>query len=324
MREVAVEAGVAPMTVSYTYTRPARVADATRARVLAAAARLGYAGPDPVARSLRSGSTGNLGVILGEHLGYAFEDPQAARFLAGVSRVCVEQRLGLVLIPSTGDAEDADRVREAAVDGFVLWTTVSGDPVLDAVAATGRPAAIQGGPASPGIAAITPDDRRAAHAVAAHMLAGARAPLILSEPLDRDRWTGVSLGQTPDVPFPVTAARLAGFRDAVEEAGRVWDDVPVVVAARNTRDEGGRAVSDALARHRPDAVIAMSDQLAAGAHDALAGTVPISGWDDSDVAAELGLTTIRQSLHDQGVACAMIAAGLATSVPDPGWTLVRR
>jgi DNA-binding LacI/PurR family transcriptional regulator len=282
MREVAAEAGVAPMTVSYTYTRPARVADATRARVLAAAARLGYAGPDPVARSLRSGSTGNLGVVLGEHLGYAFEDPQAARFLAGVSRVCVDHRLGLVLIPSTGEAEDVDRVREAAVDGFVLWTTVVGDPVLDAVAATGRPAAIQGGPASRGIPVIAPDDRRAACAVAAHMLAGSRAPLILSDPLDRDRWSGVSRG-TEDVPFPVTAARLAGFRDAAEEAGHAWDGIPVAVAARNTRDEGRRAVSAALARHRPDAVIAMSDQLAAGAHDVLGGTVPISGWDDSDV-----------------------------------------
>jgi DNA-binding LacI/PurR family transcriptional regulator len=324
MREVAAEAGVAPMTVSYTYTRPSRVAEATRARVLAAAARLGYAGPDPVARSLRSGSTGNLGVVLGEHLGYAFEDPQAARFLAGVSRVCVDHRLGLVLIPSTGEAEDVDRVREAAVDGFVLWTTVVGDPVLDAVAATGRPAAIQGGPATPGIPVIAPDDRRAARAVAAHMLAGSRAPLILSDPLDRDRWSGVSLGQTEDVPFPVTAARLAGFRDAAEEAGHAWDGIPVAVAARNTRDEGRRAVSAALAQHRPDAVIAMSDQLAAGAHDVLGDTVPISGWDDSDVAAELGFTSIHQSLYDQGVACATIAAGLAPSMPAPTWSLVRR
>lgn len=34
MRQVATEAGVAVMTVSYTYTRPERVAAATRTRVL--------------------------------------------------------------------------------------------------------------------------------------------------------------------------------------------------------------------------------------------------------------------------------------------------
>lgn len=324
MREVAAEAGVAPMTVSYSYTQPGRVAAATRERVLAASARLGYAGPDPVARSLRIGSTRNLGVVLGEHLSYAFEDPQAARFLAGVSRVCVDHRLGLVLIPSTGDAEDVDRVREAAVDGFVLWTTEIGDPVLDAVVSTGRPAAIQGGPATPGILGVTPDDRRAAHAIAAHMLAGARAPLILSNPLDRDRWSGLSWGQTQDVPFPVTAARLAGFRDATEEIGQAWDDIPVVVAARNTRAEGERAVSEALAQYRPGVVIAMSDQLAAGALDALGGTVPVSGWDDSEIAAELGFTTIRQSLYDQGVECARIAAGFRPPTASQTWSLIRR
>lgn len=133
MRQVATEAGVAVMTVSYTYTRPGRVAAATRARVLAVAERLGYRGPDPVARSLRSGSTGNLGVVLGQHLAYAFKDPQAAQFLAGVSRVCVQHRLGLVLIPTTGEPDDVDRLQEAAVDSFVLWTTTADDPVLDVV-----------------------------------------------------------------------------------------------------------------------------------------------------------------------------------------------
>lgn len=312
------------MTVSYTYTRPSRVAAATRDRVLAAAERLGYAGPDPVARSLRSGSTRNLGVVLGEHLGYAFEDPQAARFLAGVSRVCVDNKLGLVLIPSTGDTDDVQRIREAAVDGFVLWTTEVGDPVLDAVAATGRPAAIQGGPAAPGIHAVAADDREAARAIAAHMLAGAEEPLILSHPLDRERWSGLALGPNPDVRFPVTAVRLAGYRDAVERAGRAWGAMPVAIASRNSRDEGRRMLELALEKGRPDAVIAMSDQLAAGARDVLGPSARISGWDDSETAQALGFSSIRQSLHDQGVACAMIAAGLGAPDQLPSWCLVRR
>ncbi len=324
MRQVAAEAGVAVMTVSYTYTRPERVAAATRARVLEAAERLGYRGPDPVARSLRSGSTGNLGVVLGEHLTYAFEDPQAARFLAGVSRVCVENRLGLVLIPSTGEPDDVDRVREAAVDGFVLWTTADDNPVLDVVAATGRPAAIQGGPAVPGVVVVSADDRAAARAVGAHLLTGARSPLVLSHPLDRARWAGLAWGPPTDVAFPVTRVRLTGYREAVEESGRRWAEVPVAVVARHTRDDGRRAVAAALDAVRPDAVIAMSDQLAAGARDVLGPSARVSGWDDSDLAAELGFPSVRQSLFDQGVACARIAAGLAT---DPGpvpWTLTVR
>lgn len=324
MRQVAAEAGVAVMTVSYTYTRPERVAAATRARVLEAAERLGYRGPDPVARSLRSGSTGNLGVVLGEHLTYAFEEPQAARFLAGVSRVCVQNRLGLVLIPSTGEPDDVDRVREAAVDGFVLWTTADDDPVLDAVAATGRPAAIQGGPAAPGVQLVSADDRAAARAIAEQMLPEALSPLVLSHPLDRDRWSGLLRGPATDVPFPVTRARLTGYREAIEESGRRWADVPVAVVAQHTRDDGRRAVAAALDEVRPDVVLAMSDQLAAGALDVLGPSARVSGWDDSDLANALGFSSVRQSLFDQGVACARVAAGLTATVEQAPWELALR
>jgi DNA-binding LacI/PurR family transcriptional regulator len=50
----------------------------------------------------------------------------------------------------------------------------------------------------------------------------------------------------------------------------------------------------------------------------------VTGWDDSAVAAELGLTTVAQSLRDQGAACAYAALG---EEHDPGaaaWSLVRR
>ena len=309
------------MTVSYTYRQPERVAEATRAKVLEAAERLGYRGPNPVARSLRSGSIGNLGVVLGEHLTYAFEDPQAARFLAGVSRVCVEHRLGLVLIPSTGGADDVDRIQEATVDGFVLWTTVEGDPVLDAVAATGRPAAIQGGPAVAGIQVVTADDQGAACAIAHHMLEDAQTPVILSHPLDRARRTGLLWGPDTDVAFPVTRARLTGYKQAFEERGHSWSEVPVAVVARHTRDEGRQVITKVLNHFRPHAVIAMSDQLAAGAIDALGRSTRVTGWDDSELASSLGFPSIRQSLFEQGVACANIAAGVTRVTAPAPWEL---
>ncbi len=327
MRQVAAEAGVGAMTVSYTYTRPERVAAGTRVKVLEAAERLGYSGPNPVARSLRNGATGNLGVVLGEHLTYAFEDPQATRFLAGVSRVCVENKLGLVLIPSTGAPEDADRVREAAVDGFVLWTTTDDDPVLEAVAGTGRPSAIQGGPAAPGVHVVTADDYAAARALALQVLGKAVSPLVLSHPLDRNRWAGLLWGPSAKVPFPVTRARLAGYKEAFEESGRPWADTPVAVVSRQGRDEGRQAIRGVLDEVRPDLVIAMSDQLAAGALDALnalGSDVRVAGWDDSDLAVELDFPSVRQSLFDQGVACARIAAGLTTTIDTVPWNIVMR
>src|SRR5215203_5596391 len=93
MTEVARAAGVSVMTVSYAYSRPDRVSPEALAKVRAAAARVGYPGPHPGARSLRRGRAGSLGVVLGEHLSYAFDDPQAARFLAGVAGVCAPERV---------------------------------------------------------------------------------------------------------------------------------------------------------------------------------------------------------------------------------------
>src|SRR4051812_12683664 len=139
MSDVARAAGVSAMTVSYVYSRPGRVSEPTAAKVRQAARRLGYPGPHPGARSLRRGRAGTVGVVLGEPLTYAFDDPQAARFLAGVAGVCATERVGLTLVPITGAADDVERVREAAVDAFVVWTTADDDPVVDAVAATGLP-----------------------------------------------------------------------------------------------------------------------------------------------------------------------------------------
>src|SRR5215207_3802209 len=113
MTEVARAARVSAMTVSYVYSRPGRVSEATAAKVRHAARRLGYPGPHPGARSLRRGRAGSLGVVLGEPLTYAFENPQAARFLAGVAAVCAAERAGLTLVPITGAAEDVDRIAEA-------------------------------------------------------------------------------------------------------------------------------------------------------------------------------------------------------------------
>src|SRR6478735_8616239 len=117
MTQVAQRAGVSVMTASYTYSRPDRVSPRTRARVRAAAAELDYAGPDPRARSLRRGSTLTLGVVMGERLGYAFEDPGAVAFLAGVADVCAERGYGMTILPLTGADVDVSRVTEAAVDG---------------------------------------------------------------------------------------------------------------------------------------------------------------------------------------------------------------
>jgi DNA-binding LacI/PurR family transcriptional regulator len=336
MADVARAAGVSVMTVSYAYARPDRVSARARTKVRDAAERIGYPGPHPGARSLRRGRTGTLGVVLGEQLTYAFEDPQAARFLAGLADVCVPRGLGLTLLPITGEPGDVARVAEAAVDGFVVWTTVDGDPVLDAIAATGLPAVVHGGPQHDGLLLVAADDLAAARAVATEAFASARRPAVLSFPLDRDRVAGVRRGPEPDdATFPVTRHRLLGFRDAWQRGGGTWADVRVAVCARNSaREAEDRALELLAGPEPPDAIAAMSDELALGVLRAAArlgvrvpGALSVSGWDDTDAAGAAGLTTIAQSLRDQGTRCAQLALGELDAGEGGGgmdWSLIRR
>jgi DNA-binding LacI/PurR family transcriptional regulator len=316
MSDVARAAGVSVMTVSYTYSRPARVSQQAAAKVRAAAAELGYPGPDPTARSLRRGRVGSVGVVLGEPLAYAFDDPQAARFLAGVAGVCAADRAGLTLVPITGAADDVERIAEAVVDGFVVWTTADDDPVVDAVAATGRPAAVHGGPER-GLPVVTIDNRAAARAIGAIAFAHARRPAVLSFPLDRRRESRMLLDPDPaSATFPITRERLAGYREATSRP------LTVAVAERNSAAEGARLAAALLnAPEPPDAIAAMSDELALGALRA-APNVPITGWDGSEAAVQAGLTTVWQSLHDQGAECARIALGQPPSADPPAWRIV--
>lgn len=318
LRQVAEAAGVSVMTASYAYSQPERVAPGTAAKVRAAADRLGYPGPHPGARSLRRGRVGSLGMILGERLTYAFDDPQAARFLAGVADVCAAEGVGLTLVPVTGTSSDVQRVSEAVVDGFVVWTTSDDDPVLDAVAATGLPAVVHAGPARPGLPVVGIDDRAAATAIGRLAFAGATRPAVLSFPINRDRTRALFTGPpSPLMTYPVTRHRWDGFLESWRRAGGAPADLRLAVCPANATAHG-EAFADELFRgdDPPDAIAAMSDELALGALRAavragrsVPDLVAITGWDDSESAASAGLTTLRQSLRDQGSRCARIALG---------------
>ncbi|MBQ1044360.1 MULTISPECIES: LacI family DNA-binding transcriptional regulator [unclassified Micromonospora] len=322
MSDVARAAGVSPMTVSYAYSQPDRVSAEAAAKVRAAARQLSYPGPHPAARSLRRGRVGSLGVVLGERLSYAFEDPQAARFLAGVSDVCAAEGVGLTLVPITGAPSDAQRVAQAAVDGFVVWTTSDDDPVLEAVADTGLPAVIHAGPYRPGIPVIGIDDRAAATAIGEVAFTRARCPVVLGFPLDRGRTRQLLTGdEVAEVRFPVTRRRWEGFRDAWTAGGHPAARLRLAVCPLNHITEGESFALELLrGAEPPDAIAAMSDELALGALRAAAhlglrvpDDVAITGWDDRDIAEPAGLTTLAQSLREQGADCARTALGLPTA-----------
>ena len=104
LASLAAELEVSRTTISNAYNRPDQLSAELRERILATAKRLGYAGPDPVARSLRTRRAGAVGLVITEPLTYSFSDPAALNFVAGLAESCEEvgQGLGGLAAEETG------------------------------------------------------------------------------------------------------------------------------------------------------------------------------------------------------------------------------
>src|SRR4051812_49734932 len=212
---VAEALGVSAMTVSNAYNRPEKLSPELRERVLATAAELGYAGPHAMARSLRRGKAEALGVVLGETLPYAFEDPGALEFLRGLARSAAERGVALHLVPASGNEGDPALVLAAVVDAFVVFSLPDGHPLAEALVRRRLPTVVEGGPELPGCPLVGIDERAAAAAAAAHVRGlGHRRLRAGSPPLGRPPRGAPPLAPG-DVPGrPITRGRPGGDRAA--------------------------------------------------------------------------------------------------------------
>ncbi len=92
LKDVAARAAVSVSTASLVFSGKGPVADETAERVRAAADELGYAGPDPVASSLRAGRSGVVAVIVDAPLTMALRDPYAVQVLDGLAQTGIPSR----------------------------------------------------------------------------------------------------------------------------------------------------------------------------------------------------------------------------------------
>lgn len=297
-------------TVSNAYNRPDQLSPQLRNKVLETARRLGYPGPDPMARSLRTRKTGAVGVLLTEALSYAFRDPAAVAFLEGLTLECDKTGTGLLLVPANPEAEDVAAVSSAAVDGFVAFSMPDDDPHLHAVLARNLPTVVCDQPDVPGVDIVGVDDDAAMREIAEHLLAlGHRRVGISCMRLGRIRLDGpVDLARQESAHYHVQRHRLAALRSAFEAAGIAWDRIPVVERFDHTVEAGASAAEELL-RLDPGltAIIATSDVLALGAIEAIQARrqrvpedVSVTGFDGIRAALDARLTTVDQPVVEKG------------------------
>jgi DNA-binding LacI/PurR family transcriptional regulator len=304
---------VSRTTVSNAFSRPDQLNPELRRQILDVARELGYAGPNPVARTLRRGRSGSLGVIFPETLVYVVTDPAALLLLRGLAEATEPARTALWLAPVPPDrAAGAGAVRDAVVDGFVVFSLADDDARLQTLVERAMPTVIVDEPALAGAAFVGIDDRAAARAAAEHLLAlGHRRFGVVTFPLAEDDYVGpADLARQEAATISISRARLAGYADALRAAGLPWETVPVQETRVNAAESGAAAAAALLDRSpRPTAILAFSDLLAIGALAAAAtrglrapNDLSVVGFDDipAGAAATPPLTTVRQPLLDKG------------------------
>lgn len=317
LASLAAELNVSRTTVSNAYNRPDQLSADLRERVLATAKRLGYAGPDPVARSLRTRRAGAVGLVLTEPLDYSFNDPAAVSFVAGLAESCEDVGQGLLLVavgPSRTLGEGSAAVLAAGVDGFVVYSVADDDPYLQLVLQRGLPVVVVDQPKGvPGASVLCIDDRAAMRELADYVVGlGHREIGVITMRLGRDMIPGgVAVAdrerlQSPH--FHVQRERITGVRDAMAAAGLDPNSLTVVESYEHEASSGGDAAAVALeANPRITALMCTADVLALSAMDYLRargiyvpGQMTVTGFDGVAEARRRGLSTVAQPIIDKG------------------------
>lgn len=318
LASIAAELGVSRTTVSNAYNKPDQLSADLREKILSTATRLGYPGPDPMARSLRTRRAGAIGVMLTEELTYAFEDQASLEFMSGVSKACSKMNASMLLIPAgvepeTNGEHAAELINQASVDGFIVYSVAGDDPFLEAVVRRNLPTVICDQPADElGVDYVGINDKTAIQPVVQKIVdAGHTKVGILCIRLDRTPNNGpVTAERLGKAHMHVQRSRIEGALEVLAEAGIAQADVPIIERHINDATNSRSAAEELLDSH-PDltAVICTVDSMAMAVADAVeqrGGAVPqdvsITGFDGIPQAIARGITTVRQPSQEKGMA----------------------
>ncbi len=314
---IAAHLGVSRSTVSNAYNHPDQLSTQLRERILETAAKLGYNGPDPVARRLRKGRAGAIGVLFSEPLQSAFTDPASVLFLEGIAGAGEQADSGLLLIPAHPANEGASVVQDAMVDGFVLYSIPPGHPFVEAAMRRRVPVVCVDQTRIGGTSWVGIDDRAASRDAAQHLLdLGHRRIGVIVYGLGPDGATASDLPE-PDYEGPcpsVSWLRMEGWGDALRGTGLHWGDVRVEECKQNNIEAGAQAAKKLLEfGDPPTALLCSSDELGLGALQAASqmkvdvpAQLSVVGFNDTPDAAQSDLTTVRQPLREKGARAAQL------------------
>ncbi len=305
LADVARHAGVSKATASRALSGAREVSPATREKVVASAAELGFVVSSSAA-SLTTGRTRNIGVVT----------PLIARWyygevIEGIEEALIEAGFDVALFRVQQDPALRSRLfdyflRRRRVDGVITVSVALSPEDVTSLRALGKPVVGIGG-GIPGMSRVSIDDVAASRMATEHLLELGHRRLV--------HFGGDQLHGVFD--FDVHARRLAGFRQATADVGirdHRHDFHATEFTAPAAHALGLRVLADP--QTRPTGIVAASDEIAIGAIVAareLGIRVPedlsVVGVDDHELAAMFDLTTVRQDPRRQGADAVAVLLG---------------
>ncbi len=296
--DVAAASGVGVGTVSRVINGAVNVREVTRARVLKVIDQLGYR-PSHLATALSRGAQHSVAIVV-PHL----TRPSAVERLAGALAVLDAEGYDTVVCnvdsPAQRDHFLAALTSKDRTDGVIVMSLPISQHQLAAVRRAGVPMVAVDVPVR-GVPYTIVDDTAGGRLAAEHLIALGHQRIGYVGDGGR-RMTRSTFG------FTSSGRRLAGYRQALLAAGLAACQSLVRLGPH------GAATAEALTtellelQDPPTAIFASSDTQAMGVLAAadrvglrVPGDLSVIGFDDIELAALIGLTTVRQPLEQSGV-----------------------
>lgn len=253
LRDVAEHAKVSVRTVSNVVSGYEHVSERMRQRVQAAIEQLDYR-PNPVARTLRTGRTGVLALVVPE-----IDVPYFAELAREVINAAAEVGYR-VMIDQTGHDHERERDlltgadRTMLFDGVLFSPLVTKAELLEMNERTSMPLVLLGEHDFDGrYDHVAIDNVQAARDATAHLIGLGRRRI-------------AAIGAQPLEDYATPQQRTAGYEQALRESGLEPDPDLLQPAVHYRRADGYDAATRLLAHaERPDAIFCYSDLLAMGA-----------------------------------------------------------
>ena len=283
IKHVAELARVHPSTVSRVFSGNAKISEETRKRVSAAADQLNFH-PNVIARSLTTRRAHALGMIIPHTQEEFFLDIFFPQVMRGLTDVAYEQGFRLILAgvdnPEHEPAAALRLIRSQQVDGMIVQASRLGVDTTDVLLNEHLPFVLLGRPLEDksDISWIEVDARQATYDAIRYLISLGHKHIAF-------------IGGRPNM--VVTLDRLQGYRQALDEAGLLYDER--LIDYGEFRQDGGHSAMGRfleLADKRPTGVFAANDLMAIGAMQAIEAAglrVPhdcsVVGSNDSPIAA---------------------------------------